>query len=187
MQHPRAVRLFTLLLVLTATVFSLPRWLHAVPSAQRELDAVWQRVQQSGAYRFSADVTQTNTPQATVVNAGRQSKITSLYLEGQTDIQAESLHLTLWSDGGSALVPESGLEVRVEGDSAQARQGNGAWEEIDNFIGLFAPGGDFTTYLGAATNVARQAPEMRTTPLGAVRFTRYTFDIDGRAHARRML
>ncbi|MCB0049066.1 MAG: hypothetical protein KDE24_05905, partial [Caldilinea sp.] len=151
-----------------------------------DLAAVWQRVQESGAYAFSADITQRNTPQATVLNAGRKATRHAYYLEGETDIRAESLHLMLWTGGGSVHVPNSGTEMLIEGDQARARQGNGAWEEIDDFTGLFAPGGDFLAYTQAAQNVVRHAPEVRSTPLGEISITRYTFDIDGRKLAIHM-
>ncbi|MDX1417341.1 MAG: hypothetical protein R3293_24255, partial [Candidatus Promineifilaceae bacterium] len=62
----------------------------------------------------------------------------------------------------------------------------GAWEKIDDFTGLFAPGGDFLTYTRAAENVVRHAPETRSTAIGEISFTRYTFDINGRRYAEQM-
>ena len=50
--------------------------------------------------------------------------------------------LTLWSRGGSVLDVGSGVEIRVEGNTALGRKSNGTWEEIDGFTGIFAPGGD---------------------------------------------
>ena len=173
---------FTLVLMVPL----LANAVHAQNDADAELAAVWQRVQESGAYRFNADIAQRNTPQATVLNAGRKSTEHAYYLEGETDLRAESLHLMLWTGGGSVQMPGTGVEMQIEGDQARARQGNGAWEEIDNFSGLFAPGGDFLAYTQAAQNVVRHAPELRATPLGDVRITRYTFDIDGRQFAIRM-
>ncbi|MEZ4717848.1 MAG: hypothetical protein R2851_17435 [Caldilineaceae bacterium] len=77
-----------------------------------DLDAVWARVQRAGAYHFSADVRQTSTPPATVGNAGRSSKETAMHMEGAADPDAESLHLTMWTSGGSVQDPASGAEVR---------------------------------------------------------------------------
>ncbi|MEZ4560619.1 MAG: hypothetical protein R2854_29995 [Caldilineaceae bacterium] len=51
----------------------------------------------------------------------------------------------------------------------RARQGSGAWEEIDDFTGLFAPGGDFMAYTRAATDVVQHPPALRSTPLGEIR------------------
>ena len=145
------------------------------------LDAVWARVAQSGAYRFSADIRQTSTPPATVANAGRTSQSTTLYMEGVADLPAESLQLTVWTSGGSVMDPASGVEVRVKGDTATARQGAGQWEEIEGFTGLFAPGGDLMAYTQAAKNVIAHGTTVRETPMGELAVTRYTFDIDGRA------
>ncbi|MCB0072097.1 MAG: hypothetical protein KDE20_11590, partial [Caldilineaceae bacterium] len=144
------------------------------------LDAVWARVAQSDAYRFSADIRQTSTPPATVANAGRTSQSTTLFMEGVADLPAESLQLTVWTNGGSVMDPASGVEVRVKGDTATARQGAGQWEEIEGFTGLFAPGGDLMAYTQAAKNVIAHGTTVRETPMGELAVTRYTFDIDGR-------
>ncbi|MCP4212237.1 MAG: hypothetical protein GY764_12270 [Halieaceae bacterium] len=154
--------------------------LQAAESDQSDIQTVWQRVHQSGAYNFSAQVTQTLTPQSTVANAGRSEKETTLFLEGQTDLAADSLILSLWSNGGSVLAPESGVQIKVEGDKAYSRQGDGEWKETDNFTGLFAPGGDFLAYVRSADNVIRHAPERLSTVAGDVLVTRYSFDINGR-------
>ncbi|MCB0071471.1 MAG: DUF3487 family protein, partial [Caldilineaceae bacterium] len=106
-----------------------PLLLRAGTSDARALDAVWARVEQAGAYRFSAHVSQTLAPQPTAVNAGRQSTTRGLYLEGRTDRAAEALHLTVWSEGGGVGGPASGVEFKVDGDRAFARQGGGAWQE----------------------------------------------------------
>ena len=139
---------------------------HASNAAEADLAAVWQSVQTSGAYRFSAEIEQTTVPGASLANAGRGSKRTLFYIEGATDLATESLHLALWSDGGSVLIPESGLEVRVTGDTAEARQQNGDGEEIDNFTGLFAPGGDFVAYTRAAENIVNHGIDRRSTASG---------------------
>ncbi len=180
---------YALIPLLFIIVFSLaagPLRSQATDPAQSELDAVWQRVHQSGAYRFNADVTQTTTPLATTINAGRKANRTTLYLQGETDIDAESLHLSIWTNGGSVLVPESGVEVRIDGDEAVARKGNGAWEEVEDFTGLFAPGGDFMAYVRAAENVVNHGAEIRSTVAGDIPVTLYTFDIDGRTIAEAM-
>ncbi|MEZ4664137.1 MAG: hypothetical protein R2911_41940 [Caldilineaceae bacterium] len=181
--HQRLVLGFALFLTMSTAIWGA--W-DAPESAQNDLRAVWQRVQQSGAYTFDADVTQTDTPQASVLNAGRQNRQTKLHLEGQTDIPAGTLHLRMWSGGGSVQLPNSAAEMQVDGQTAVMRQGNGPWQEVDDFSGLFAPDGDFLGYTRAATNVVRHAPEVVATALGNVKITRYTFDVDGRAFALQM-
>ncbi|MEZ4610958.1 MAG: hypothetical protein R2838_12075, partial [Caldilineaceae bacterium] len=114
------------------------------------------------------------------------SKETAMHMEGAADPDAESLHLTMWTSGGSVQDPASGAEVRVTGDTALARRGDGAWEEIDGFSGLFAPGGNLMAYTRAAENVVNRGTDVRTTPRGEIEITRYTFDIDGRQFAAHM-
>jgi len=157
-----------------------------VPSEARPqrsgLAAAWERAREAGSYRFAADVVQTRVPLATVGNVGRQSRQDAFYIEGQTNLPARALDLTLWSDGGSLLDARDGVEVRVEGDRALVRRGAGSWEEIDDFTGLFAPGSDFMAYLAATRDVVERGRETRA----GVTFTRYTFEIDGRRFAAHM-
>ncbi|MEZ4715092.1 MAG: hypothetical protein R2851_03230 [Caldilineaceae bacterium] len=97
----RMLRTFALCLVMLigALIFA-PRLWGAQPGT--DLDTVWARVAASGGYRFRADVTQTSVPAATVRNAGQRSRTTTMYMDGTTDLDAEAMHLTLWSNGGSA-------------------------------------------------------------------------------------
>ena len=169
-----------LLVVLAGT--SLVVSANTVSDAE-SLQAVWDRARQSGTYQFSADFTQTNTPLPTVLNAGRQPKETRVYMEGQTDLGAEFLEMTLWSQGGSVMTPDTGAQFKLEGGQAYTRQGGQTWQQVDDFSGAFAPGGDFMTYLVAADNVVRHKPEHRDTPLGAIKITKYTFDINGHRYA----
>ncbi|MFZ0548917.1 MAG: hypothetical protein WAM60_25945, partial [Candidatus Promineifilaceae bacterium] len=174
--------LFGILFLLVLT----PRWIQASDPETAELQAVWQRVREAGAYEFTADLTQTAAPLPTVKNAGREDKVTQLYMEGNSNLTDESLMLTVWSGGGSALAPETGQQVKVENGEAFARQGNGPWESIDDFSDMFAPGGDFMTFLVAAENVTRGSWERQETPAGKVTFLRYTFEINGRLFAEFM-
>ncbi len=155
---------------------------------QGSIEAAWQRAREAGSYRFAADVVQTTVPLPTVTNVGRQSKRDALRIEGQTNLPDQTMRLTLWSQGGSVLNAESGVEVRVEGDRAFARQGAEPWQEVNDFTGLFAPEGDFLAYLAAARDAINQGTETRTLPprvggdrggAGEVTFTRYTFEING--------
>ncbi|MGC9396741.1 MAG: LamG-like jellyroll fold domain-containing protein, partial [Anaerolineae bacterium] len=144
-----------------------------------DLAAVWDHVRESGVYSFSADVKQITIPQSTVRNVGRASETQVLHLEGETNLPARQLHLTLWSQGGSVLDTGSGVEIKVEGDHAYARQGVQDWQEINNFAELFAPQGDFLAFLSAAKNVRRESAAADVT----LYTSRFTFDIDGHAYA----
>ncbi|MFN2286250.1 MAG: hypothetical protein ACK2UQ_17675, partial [Anaerolineae bacterium] len=141
--------------------------------------SVWKQVQRSGAYRFTVDIQQTLNPLPTVQNVGRESKVETLHLEGQTDLNARQVQMTLWSGEGSVLDASSGVEFRVDGDQAYVRQGQESWQEAPNFVGAFAPQGDFTAPLIAATDIVEHPPETRA----GVSFTRYTFKIDGHRYA----
>ena len=140
------------------------------------LTATWARARQAGVYQFTADIRQTSTPQATVRNVGRATKTSRLHLEGDTNLPDRHLQLTLWSQGGSVLDASSGVEIKVEGDHAYARQGAQDWQEINNFMDTFAPQGDFMAYLAAAQDVQPGIdPDTGN--------THYTFRIDGHAYA----
>ncbi len=176
-----------------------------VTAGRNGIQAAWERAGQSGAYHFSADIEQTTIPQPTVLNVGRASKQQSMHLEGETNLPDRQLHLTLWSQGGNVLNAGSGVEIKVDGDRAYARQGARDWEEVNNFIDVFAPQGDFMAYLSAARDVVEHPPETRPLPgpplrgegegalpsplgrgaggEGKVTFTRYTFRIDGQSYA----
>ncbi|MEA3397775.1 MAG: hypothetical protein U9R05_09975, partial [Chloroflexota bacterium] len=183
--HPLAL-LFAALCVLSLSFLLLsPASTSAGPRGG--LEAAWKRARQSGAYRFTADIVQNTIPLPTVTNVGRASRQDTLHIEGQTNLPARVLDFTLWSQGGSVLNAQGGVEVKVEGDQAFARRGAGSWEEINDFTGLFAPEGDFMTYLAAAKDIVNQGTETRHIasgePQSAIQFTRYTFRVDGHSYA----
>ncbi|QLQ05248.1 MAG: hypothetical protein HZY76_03470 [Anaerolineae bacterium] len=73
--------------------------------AHRTVMAAWHNVQQVGAYRFTADIAQETIPLPTAGNVGRNSKTQRIYVEGTSDLHAQTLQMTLWSQGGSVLDP----------------------------------------------------------------------------------
>jgi hypothetical protein len=177
----------TLLLVavclLTVALLAYPT---VTASAERSgMQAAWERARQAGSYRFTADVVQKTIPLPLVTNVGRQSREDTLHLEGQTSLPQRTLDLTLWSEGGNVLDTATGIEVRVEDDRAYARRGVEAWQEVNDFTGLFAPDGDFLAYLAATKDIAELGTETRALPFKkkAITFTRYTFEVDGPSFA----
>ncbi|NOZ05781.1 MAG: hypothetical protein GXP41_05440 [Chloroflexi bacterium] len=153
-------------------------------SPQEAIQRAWKRAQEAGAYRFTADIRQTVTPKNTISNVGRGAKQERVHLEGETNLPQQQLHLTLWSQGGSVLDAGSGVEIKVEGDQAYGRRGGEDWQEIDNFMGGFAPQGDFMAFLAAAKNVKREDVKRENTDSRVTRrASRFTFDIDGRSYA----
>ncbi len=167
-------------LAVTAGSDPLSRAFAAPDQARSTVMTAWRQVQDAGAYQFSSDISQEIIPLATAGNVGRSSKTQRLYMEGETDLAAQTLQLALWSQGGSVMDASSAAQIKVEGDKAFTRQGEGDWQETDNFTGGFAPGGDFLTFLEAATNV-----QLADAAAGdGSGLTRYTFDIDGPSYAR---
>ncbi len=151
-------------------------------SAKDRLERAWNLARDSGSYRFTATVRQQTVPQASPANVGRQSRQDQLYLDGRTNLEASQLEMTLWQQGGTILDPDTGVQVRIEGDQAYTRQGQGDWQPIADFTGLFAPGGDFLTYLAATRNVNWSQGEI----LAGRSTGRYAFEIDGPGFARYM-
>jgi len=96
------------------------------------------------------------------------------------------MHLTLWPD--NSFNPDSGMDLRIEGDQAYGRFGQVDWEPVDNVGDLLAPGGDPLGFLSGIKDVVALSPESRSlaglaTP---VTFTRYSFSMDRPAFASRM-
>jgi hypothetical protein len=148
------------------------------PSPEQTVRRAWQRTQDAGTYRFSTEIVQTTFPAPSLANVGRGGRMDTLYLEGQADLLERTLLLSLWQNGGSALDPRDGVEVRIEGDRAYGRQIGQSWQEIDDFSGSFAPGNDLMAYLAGASNV-RELPDQAP----GISYTRYAFDVDGPAFA----
>ena len=151
-------------------------------SADAVVRQAWERARDVGAYHYAIDVLQTSWPLPTLENVGLTSTEEHVYIEGQVDLPAETMEMKLWSEGGSAQTGQDSLELRVVGDQAFGRVGDGQWEEVEDFTGLFAPGNDPLAYLVSARNVIRGQTEMRE----GITFTRYSFEVDGPAFASYM-
>src|SRR5690242_20337933 len=74
--------------------------------------AAWERARAAASYAFTGDVTQITLPLATLTNVGRTSHTEKFHVEGQNDLRAKQLEMTLWSEGGSVLQADSGLSIR---------------------------------------------------------------------------
>lgn len=157
MKHLWSAILATLaLLALLAGVLAtpgVPGGFAASPNPTEAVRAAWRKAQAAISYRFTADIVQSIHPLPTINNVGQTSRQEKLHLEGWTDLPSRTMHLQLWSQGGSVLNAASGVEVRVAGDRAYARQGAQPWQEIDDFTGMFAPGGDFMAFLAGARDI----------------------------------
>lgn len=153
-------------------------------SAEEQIRAAWKRLQAAGAYAVTADVEQITNPLATVQNVGKQSRHDTLHLDGTVDRVQNSMEMNLWSQGGSVLDPESGAQIKVDGERAYVRSNSGGWHEIQNFTGLFAPGGDFSVFLSSVKDARLVTPDSRADE--AAGLTRFAFEVDGASLANRL-
>ncbi|MFZ6027824.1 MAG: LamG-like jellyroll fold domain-containing protein [Chloroflexota bacterium] len=168
-----------LLLALSLWAWANP-WRAQAQGIDTQPEAVWERVRRLGRYDFSVDIAQTTLPLPKVENIGRESKTQRLYLQGSNNLPERRMNLSLWGlQGGSLLDAASAVEVKVEGERAFTRYGDGEWQESENFTGFFAPEGDFLAFLVAARDVTDAGEETRA----GLTFRRYTFRIDGPAFA----
>ncbi len=180
------VLLATVCVVGLLAAFWWPHLTHAAArltgAATDPVTAAWQKAKAAGSYHFTSDVLQKTIPVASITNVGRGSRSDALHLEGRNDLRNQTLELTLWNQGGSVLNAASGVSVRTEGGKTFTRHGAEPWQATANQTDAFAPQGDFLGYLAAIRNVSAGAQETRN----GIRFTRYTFDLDGPAFANSM-
>ena len=160
---------------------------HSNDVDRNTLKAAHERVIERESYSFNTDVLQITIPEASLDNLGNTSSEERLFLTGSTNVAREEMHMILrsdaWQDGGSVLIPTSGIEIEMADGQTRARQGQGEWEPLAGFTDSFAPQGDFLSFLIASGDVQAHEPETRN----GFSFTRYSFTIDGEsfaAHAR---
>jgi hypothetical protein len=158
----------------------------------------WQRARDAGVYGFATDLVQTTYPALSLANAGRGPQQDAMRLEGQIDMPARTMHMSM-REGGAAVSSRNGGEARIEGDRAYIRPLGGAdsdWQEVNDFSATFAPDSDLLAYLSGMTNV-REVPAEERRSAGAgeqaghaarstLHVSRFAFDLDGRAFANYM-
>jgi len=132
-----------------------------------------------GSYEFSADVVQYVVPVANAANVGQTSRQSAIHLEGQANLQAGSVYLALWSQGGSLFDSSDAAEFKIEGGHTYFRQGGGAWQETGDVLDAFAPQGDFLSFLAGAQDI-------QPSPTPSSRSTVYHYRLDGPQFARYM-
>ncbi len=169
--------LSVLLVVLSISLLVAP--VSSLAAAETSPKAVilhaWERAQQSGSYRFNTRLVQTTHPAPSLANVGSGPRVETVFLEGQTDLETDTLRLRLWQNGGRLADLGQAAEVLVQDGVAMARQGNGSWQEIEDFTAGIAPGNDASAFLVSARNVERVS--------AAGGLTHYVFDISGPALA----
>lgn len=136
----------------------------------------WEKAKRAPCYNFRVEIRQAQIPLPGVQNVGREASVQQFYLEGESAFTERRMELTLWSNGGNVLDPDSGVAIWVEGDRTYVRQGGRDWEETGSLTGVFAPENDLLAYLAAATNLQLAGSEDG--------IDRYTFTIDGPGFAR---
>ncbi len=149
----------------------------AAPDPQQAVQRAWDLVRQANSYSFTAQVDQLNVPLPTPLNVGKHSQLQSARLEGKANLAERKMEFTLSSEGGSPLDPQSGTQIKVDGERAFSRQGQQAWQEIPDFTSSIAPQSDFMAFLAGARNIRLAAPP------GETGTARYTFDVNGPAFA----
>jgi hypothetical protein len=176
---PQVQRATTIVLaILLAVVLAIAVLATGMRSSASEstnpLVAAWDAGRSTGSYHFRSDVVQTTTPSATVANAGRTSESQTLFMEGDSDVTATAMELTVWSD--SAVPTESNsVGLRVIDGVALQRQGAGEWEPVVTALDTIVPAGDFLAYLDAARDITALGVD---TSNGAA-VTGYSFRVDG--------
>ena len=178
---PQVQRVTTIVLaILLAVVLAIAVLATGMRSSASEstnpLVAAWDAGRSTGSYHFRSDVVQTTTPSATVANAGRTSESQTLFMEGDADLDASAMELSM-SSAEDAATPENSIGLRVVDGLATQREGDGEWTPAAGLTDTVVPAGDFLTYLNAARDITDLGTETR----GGVEFTRYGFRIDGPA------
>ncbi|MBN1887137.1 MAG: thrombospondin type 3 repeat-containing protein, partial [Thermoflexales bacterium] len=155
------------------------------PDPMQKIQNAWQHAGQAGAYNFRTEIVQTTYPAPTLANVGRGSRAESVYIEGQTDARQRQFLMTVWSEGGTALNGQDGVEIRVDSDKTYGRTSGGEWQEMPDFSGAFAPGSDLLAYLAGIRDVYElgQSAGLPDSPY-AVQATQYAFTLDGPSLAR---
>lgn len=134
----------------------------AEPSPQAVVQSAWKQAQQAGAYHFTTRITQKTHPAPRVANVGSGSRVETMYLDGDADLEMQTLLLRMWQDEGRVTDASSGVEVRVEGDKVYGRAIGGEWQPVNNDFSNIAPGNDMASFLVAARNVEENNEGGRT-------------------------
>jgi len=148
----------------------------AASSPQDDLRDAWQRAQQAGAYRFTADAEQTLIPRPIPSMIGQTDERVDMRIEGDVT-PPDHARLQLRFEGAGLNVPP--LELIQDGTETYLLQ-DGEKIPVENPAGLASPTGDYLGYLAAAENVKRE--DVKREGMDS-HFThhvsRFTFDING--------
>ena len=183
-----ALTVFLIASVVFMTVTSLPALAPrlAAASSATPADAVLaslERARAESSLHIAADIRQLLTPRAVPATLGRGEVQETLRLEGDIvqpgrwaprDVPRARLALT------TGTSPQ-GVDLLIVGSEAYVGH-LGRWKQIEDPLGLSAPGGDYLGFLKAVDEVVEEEPV--DTAAGSLR--RYTFVIDGERYADQM-
>ena len=119
---------------------------------------------------------QVATPAGSVLNAGRAGQSQRVHLDGVSDVGAAAMELELSTTGTSAAGGQT-LAVRVVDGVTFQRDAGGGWVKSAAVTDALAPGADFMSVLGAASEVSVAGSD---TVAGSL-VTKYSFTVDGSA------
>ncbi|MEM7800568.1 MAG: hypothetical protein AAF633_15335, partial [Chloroflexota bacterium] len=180
-------RLATFRLCLTIIIFSILFWLSGSstltaqthdPDAQSLIELAWEKVEEAEEYGFRTRIDQQVYPAPSIANAGRPPEEATLGISGTFEKESHRMETTVWSDG--TFDPNSGADMLIENGRSYVRQpGQTEWEEVNDFSGSFAPGGDPISFLSGMSNVQETGNDERTVGEISISFTTYSFDLNG--------
>ncbi len=147
-------------------------------SGSNAVVAAWNRARAEGSYHFTSDVVQVATPAGSVLNAGRAGQSQRVHVDGVSDVGAAAMELELSTTGTSAAGGQT-LAVRVVDGVTFQRDAGGGWVKSAAVTDALAPGADFMSVLGAASEVSVAGSD---TVAGSL-VTKYSFTVDGSAFA----
>ncbi len=138
----------------------------------------WERVADTGSYRFRGEIEQTRAPGQGVLNAGRETRVDRMQLEGRADLTRSDVTLDVWSQGDSLSTTDADLSLRVQ-DGVSSRSLRGGPWQVTGAPGeagaVLGPDGNPMTFLLAARDVSAVDTAVR----GGRLVTRYAFTVDG--------
>ena len=141
----------------------------------------WERVADTGSYRFRGEIEQTRAPGQGVLNAGRETRVDRMQLEGRADLTRSDVTLDVWSQGDSLSTTDADLSLRVQ-DGVSSRSLRGGPWQVTGAPGeagaVLGPDGNPMTFLLAARDVSavdtavrggmrKSGPSAAITPWGA--------------------
>ena len=179
--HRKTVVILTITISFLLLLAIRPLTLWAEP-ASRALKAAWQQANDIGEYQFVTEIIQVTRPLPVLSNAGKSSQTERLYIEGGTNVAAETMNLKLWSEGGNAQLGQGAIELQVADGRTLGRVNDQEWQEVDNVTDFFAPNSDPFHFLNAAESITQLEQQTQA----GLTITRYAFDINSDTFARQM-